>query len=74
MKFRKKPVVIDAWEWNPGTDIPGLGFIDWEGGVGMINTLEGMMRVDPGSFVIRGVRGEYYACHAGIFHETYEPA
>lgn len=38
-----------------------------------INTLEGAMRADPGSFVIRGVKGEFYPCAADIFEATYEP-
>ncbi len=38
----------------------------------MIQTLEGNMRVDPGSMVITGVEGEKYACKLEIFHKTYE--
>lgn len=30
MKFRKKPVVIDAWEWNPPREgKPPLMWMDW---------------------------------------------
>lgn len=37
-----------------------------------ISTLEGDMRADPGSFVIRGVQGEFYPCATDIFAATYE--
>lgn len=38
-----------------------------------ISTLEGAMRVMPGDYIIRGIRGEYYPCKPDIFVETYEP-
>lgn len=37
-----------------------------------IHTLEGVMRVSPGDFIIRGVQGEIYPCKPAIFRETYE--
>ena len=84
-KFRKKPVVIEAWqfvpenyherpEWLRGTkcisafaegDLPKDAFIE---------TLEGVMRADPGDWIIRGVKGEIYPCKPDIFAATYEPA
>lgn len=39
-----------------------------------IGTLEGVMRADPGDWVIRGVKGEFYPCKPDIFAATYEPA
>lgn len=39
-----------------------------------IETLEGVMRADPGDYVIQGVQGEFYPCKPGIFRETYEEA
>ena len=47
---------------------------DARAALGAIRTLEGWMLVTPGDFVIRGVRGEYYACKPDIFESTYEPA
>jgi hypothetical protein len=38
-----------------------------------IETLEGTMLAAPGSYVIRGVQGEFYPCDATIFEQTYEP-
>jgi len=43
------------------------------GGYVDIRTLEGVMRADPGDWIIRGVRGELYVCKPDIFAETYEP-
>ena len=37
-----------------------------------INTLEGPMRVEDGSYIIEGVKGEIYVCKKDIFEETYE--
>jgi hypothetical protein len=38
-----------------------------------IRTLEGVMRIDPGDWIIRGVKGEFYRCKPDIFEATYEP-
>lgn len=87
MKYRKKPVVIEATQWfkmgdhplvRPPTDSANA---DWcrrqglpEGSLGEIRTLEGMMHVTPGDFIITGVKGEHYPCKPDIFWETYEVA
>lgn len=42
------------------------------GGKVKINTMEGDMTIEDGSYIIRGVQGEIYACDEVIFHETYE--
>ena len=86
-KFRKKPVVIDAVQFDgtPGSavalfevmDIPGAKFVpapDLQTGWLEIPTLEGRMRADAGDFVIRGIKGEFYPCKPEIFEATYEPA
>lgn len=39
-----------------------------------VMTLEGLMKVSPGDWVIRGVAGELYPCKPDIFAATYEPA
>lgn len=38
-----------------------------------IKTLEGLMESKPGDWIIRGVRGEIYACKPDIFAMTYDP-
>lgn len=79
MKFRKKPVEIEAWQWD-GSSIRNLR-PQWlqDANVLMstdkllIDTLEGTMTAQPGDWIIKGVKGEIYPCKPDIFEETYEP-
>lgn len=84
-KFRKKPVVIDAMQYD-GTMQSADAIELWsEGqvvtsGERAFNTLdltvltrEGAMLCSPGDYVIRGVMGEYYPCKPHIFVATYDP-
>jgi hypothetical protein len=72
MKYRKKPVVIDAVQYIPGeTDhIPG---IELDHNLKpIIPTLEGPLHVSPYDWIITGVKGEKYPCKPDIFAELYE--
>lgn len=83
-KFRKKPVVIDAfklgvdpipdWFMDRVSDdtitLRGEMYRPLEGAE--IATLEGVMRGDYGDYIIRGVQGEIYPCKPDIFAQTYE--
>lgn len=40
----------------------------------LIRTLEGVMSVSAGDWIIRGIQGEFYPCKPDIFAQTYEPA
>lgn len=85
MKFRKKPVVIEAHQWNPDERpslIPSWLWdrlalnperFDRETGTVTIRTLEGDMKAVPGDWIIKGVKGELYPCKPDIFAATYEP-
>jgi hypothetical protein len=74
MKYRKKPVVIEARKLT----IASLNEIcKWanasEGRNGCaIPTLEGCMTARIGDYIIRGVQGEFYPCKPDIFEATYE--
>lgn len=73
--YRKKPVVIQATQWQPGMVVAGVrpGTVDDVGEMhGLIKTLEGTMVVSPGDYVITGVKGEIYPCKPDIFEATYE--
>lgn len=84
-KYRKKPAVIDAFQWNPCDTENFPGWLDeafdnrlvWvnapDPNLLMIKTLEGTMEAKPGSWIIKGVKGELYPCRPDIFQETYEP-
>jgi len=72
MKFRKKPVVIDAEQYQ-GQIIAGVCEEDGHGIYGAhIHTLEGAFHVSLGDWVITGVKGERYPCKPDIFEATYE--
>lgn len=84
MKYRKKPVVIEAIQWDGTHEQAGEVIAFADGAVFVrtdlnhkrqylwIDTLEGQLKVSPGDFVIRGLRGEYYPCKPDIFEATYE--
>ena len=56
-RYVKKPVVVRAKRLTECV---------------FIATLEGVMRGEPGDWLIEGLRGEVYACKPGIFEATYE--
>jgi hypothetical protein len=79
--FTKKPVQIEARE-HTGTSFNTQELIKWilsQGGeassIGeflLIETLEGTHRANPGDWIIKGVKGEFYPCKPDIFDATYE--
>jgi hypothetical protein len=72
MKYRKKPVVIDATQFfERGPYVDGVVFKD---GKPQIETLEGPLHVSEGDWIITGVKGEKYPCKPDIFEATYEAA
>lgn len=82
MKYRKKPVVIEALQYD-GTDenfydlmkfTEGNLFWEKELGCPLVETLEGNMTVSDGDYIIKGVKGEFYPCKPDIFEMTYDKA
>ena len=75
MKFRKKPVVIEAFQWFP--KMGEVGGITRSSGMNVktyeIQTLEGRHLVSSGDWIITGIKGEKYPCKPDIFEQTYEP-
>ena len=81
MKYRKKPVVIEARrltnenineiaKWVNTTE---AGFDDgFTECFVLIKTLEGDMYAKTGDYIIKGVKGEFYPCKPDIFEMTYE--
>lgn len=77
MKFRKKPVVIEATQFKDGAldhELAVKGVLLNEDGTLSIPTLEGTMKANSGDWIITGVNGEIYPCKPDIFEKTYEPA
>lgn len=86
-RYRKKPVEIEAMQFNGLTDY--MDIVQWMKDSGdthalanevrystpimLIQTLEGTMAANPGDWVIRGVKGDFYPCKPDIFEATYEP-
>lgn len=79
MKFRKKPIIIEAIQFNGENmdEIKSL-FPDikcFSSAIGHffhIETEEGTMCAMKGDWIIKGVKGEFYPCKPDIFVETYE--
>jgi hypothetical protein len=82
MRFRKKPVEIEAMQWD-GSIQSADEIEKWSGKTAcwadsnletriFIKTLEGEMRADPGDWIIKGVAGEFYPCKPDIFDKTYD--
>ena len=82
MKFRKKPIVIDAEQFlatkKSFDAVLAMGGLDWEPGTMgtesfIVKTLEGQRIASRGDWIIKGVNGEFYPCKPDIFEKTYEP-
>lgn len=85
MKYRKKPVVIDAWQFTKENFKEGspkefrhkdISLWSQYGGKvigGEIKTLEGKHEVSENDWIIKGIKGEFYPCKPDIFDMTYEP-
>jgi hypothetical protein len=90
VKYRKLPVVIEAFQmvldsdgkivtpwpnWlNEAWGTQRLQRLPSNAGRYSIKTLEGVMDVDWGDWIIKGVKGELYPCKPDIFSATYESA
>lgn len=87
MKYRKKPVIIEAMVYTGVDSIPDLelfagdsmklGSHAYDGkkitsAVVYIETLEGDMYISKGDYIIKGINGEFYPCKPDIFAKTYE--
>lgn len=85
-KYRKKPVIIDAVQFDGKDNASIIQFISectfgeppskfYKIGVNgkhYIRTIEGDMLMSDKDFLIRGVNGEFYRCKPDIFEKTYE--
>lgn len=88
-KYRKKPVVIEAFmlgydvepQWFQDAVKSGVVEYEWRASDPekfppdgvAIKTLEGVMRANWYEYIIKGVKGEIYPCKHDIFEATYEP-
>ena len=78
MKYRKKPVVIEAVQYTG--DFAGRQALrkfcsvvdNAPNGDLCIDTLEGIMTISPNDWLIKGTRGEFYPCKPDVFSDVYE--
>ena len=81
MNYKRKPTVIEAFKWTGDAD--QLDDPIWivnaikKGVVTFsrepLNMYIGMIKVEPGDYVIRGIHGEIYCQKSDIFEKAYEP-
>lgn len=87
MKARKKPVIIECFQWDGDfktqdglyyvpewavkAEYKGVLFFQGQGDL-YVKTLEGDMLANIGDYIIRGVNGELYPCKPDVFGKTYE--
>ena len=72
MKYRKKPVIIEAIQFEDnsdriieihefmGGDTIRVNYEDKDNPYLKIETLEGIMKASVGDYIIKGVNGEFY--------------
>ena len=83
MKYRKKPIVIEAIQFTRDNiekirEFANNNISIWipkcPGGImtGDIKTLEGTIRATENDYIIKGINGEIYPCKPDIFELTYE--
>lgn len=83
MKFRKKPIVIEAiqlnhenlkkiWEWMGDAYDGHETFNDQHTLTLKIKTFEGTMEAGHNDWIIKGIKNEFYPCKPDIFEATYE--
>lgn len=84
MKYKKKPVIIDAFEFGAGVpeNIEKWAVeavekkiieivVEKEMTSLIVHTLEGNIKAAKGDYIIRGINGEIYPCKPDIFEKTY---
>ena len=84
MKYRKKPIVIEAIQWNGtysqaifiqeklGVETSAMDWKDEDVSSWTMHTLEGIINASKRDFIIKGIKNEIYPCKPSVFAKTYE--
>lgn len=84
MKFRKKPIVIDAIQFDGSSTslvkmstelkmpVHTMTYSLGSHGCIIIPTLEGNHAAIVGDWIVKGIKGEFYPVKSDIFDATYE--
>lgn len=76
-KFRKKPVVVEAMQWNGDNSQEIAKFLDravssnWIDTI-TIATLSVAIKAFRGDWIVRGEDNEFFVCKPDVFEKTYE--
>ncbi len=75
MQFRKRPIVVDAVQWDPNSDdaLPEGVLFDDELDAWYCDTREGRVKLEGGEWIVTGVQGEHYPVQDEIFKVTHMP-
>jgi hypothetical protein len=82
MRYRKKPLEVEAVQWRPGILVAGAAMAELgdgpfgsPGSYFRLQTVEGVMTGQEGDWIVGpGAAGEYWIVRDDIFRLTYEPA
>ncbi|AAT87353.1 unknown phage protein [Streptococcus pyogenes MGAS10394] len=69
MKYRKKPVVVEAIQFT-GTNYEKIK--EFIGQNTLCSTLSIVIPTLEGDYIIKGIAGEFYPCKPDVFEQTYE--
>ena len=77
MRYRTKPVVVEAMRWMGDVEkirafMSGDDYYFSASGTLNIITLEDRHIADKGDWIVRGIKGAFYAVKPDIFDATYE--
>lgn len=73
-QYRKKPIVVEATQWFPGIEIPGVNYGRVDTNAWFITIQGDRVSLAPGDWVITEADGiNHYPCKADIFAATYDP-
>lgn len=77
MKFRKKPIIIEAVQYQGNIFIhPHICRAPGENEKAYltnVNVAGDEIYLDEGDWIITGINGEHYPCKPDIFEKSYEP-
>lgn len=77
MRYRKKPVEIEAIQWTGDNLTEVMAFCpkahpEHMSSLLVIERLEGKLYAQEDDYIIKGVEGEFYPCSPSVFLATYD--
>lgn len=72
MKYKRKPTIVDAEQWFPGSRVSGV--IENAHRKGTVQTTDGPVRLNDGDWVVTTAHGEKTVYTQEKFSQFYEKA